>query len=69
MDPNREDWTKWTLNDIRIVLAQSVYHCISLVTEKMLNKPEGVSDLDVWNKIAGIEIKRTGMAHAIFYTF
>jgi len=42
------------LNDIRTVLAQSVYHIIGLVTSKMMNKPEGLSDLDVWNTIAGV---------------
>jgi len=25
--------------------------------------------LDVWNTIAGIEIKRAGVAHAVFYTY
>lgn len=69
VDADRSDWSKWTLKDIRTLLAQSVYHCINLVTEKMLNKPEGLSDLDVWNKVAGVEIKRTGMAHSLFYTF
>lgn len=35
----------------------------------MLSKNEGVSDLDVWNKIAGVEIKRAGISHSLLYTF
>lgn len=35
----------------------------------MLGKGEGVSDLDVWNKIAGVEIKRSGISHALLYTY
>jgi hypothetical protein len=30
---------------------------VSKITEKIINKPEGVSDLDVWNSIAGINVK------------
>ena len=35
----------------------------------MLSKSEGVSDLDVWNKIAGVEIKRAGISHSLLYTY
>lgn len=35
----------------------------------MMNKPEGYSNLDVWNKVAESEIKRAAMSHANFFTF
>ncbi len=35
----------------------------------MLNKADGVTDLDVWNNIGGIDIQKLGLAHAIYYTF
>jgi hypothetical protein len=50
-------------------MAQASCYTLSLVAEKMMNKPEGLSSLDVWNKTAGCEIKRAAMFHAIFYTF
>lgn len=34
-----------------------------------MNKPQGFSDLDAWNKFAGIQIKRAGVSHALLYTF
>lgn len=34
-----------------------------------MSKPEGVSDLDVWNKIVGVEIKRVAMNHGLLYTY
>lgn len=38
------------MDDIRILFAQSVCYLLSVVTEKMLNKDEGMSAKDVWNK-------------------
>lgn len=43
LNPNRDDMTRWTLEDIRVLLAQSVCYLISKVTDKMMSKPEGVS--------------------------
>lgn len=54
---------------MRILLAQNVCYLVSKVTEKMINKAEGESELDVWNGAAGIDIKRVGLAHSIYYTF
>jgi len=34
-----------------------------------MNKPEGMSSLDIWNKVAGCEIKRAAVSHALFYTY
>lgn len=34
-----------------------------------MNKQEGVSDLDIWNKVAGVEIKRSAASHGFLYTF
>ena len=69
IDKNRFDWKNWTIEDIHILMAQASCYSLSLVAEKMMNKPEGLSSLDVWNKTAGCEIKRAAMSHAIFYTF
>lgn len=63
------EWSKWNLDDIELLLKQSACHCLGLVTSKMLGKSEGVSDLDVWNKIAGVEIKRAGISHSLLYTY
>lgn len=35
----------------------------------MLNKPEGLSNLDVWNKVAGCDIKRAAICHGYLYIF
>ena len=35
----------------------------------MMNKPEGYSNLDVWNKVAECQIKRAAMSHANFFIF
>ena len=51
---DRDNWKNWTIDDIEMILAQSACYNLSLVTDKMMNKPEGVSNLDVWNKHAGI---------------
>ena len=51
---DRVELSKWNLEDIELLLKQSACHCLGLVTSKMLSKGEGVSDLDVWNKIAGV---------------
>ena len=51
---DRDNWKNWTIDDLEMILAQSACYNLSLVTDKMMNKPEGVSNLDVWNKHAGI---------------
>jgi hypothetical protein len=63
------DWKKWTIDDIHTLLVQSACYSLSLVTEKMMNKPEGVSSLDVWNKFAGCDIKRAAICHGYLYMF
>ncbi len=34
-----DDHSKWSLDDIRILLAQSVCFFLSIITEKMMSKP------------------------------
>ena len=51
---DRDNWKNWTIEDIQVILTQMACYNISLVAQKMMNKPEGVSTLDIWNKHAGI---------------
>ena len=51
---DRDNWKNWTIDDLEMLLAQAACYNLSLVTDRMMNKPEGVSNLDVWNKHAGI---------------
>lgn len=39
-----EDHSQWSLDDIRILLAQSVCYHLSIITEKMMAKPSDISD-------------------------
>lgn len=63
------DWKKWTMDDIYTLLIQAACYSLSLVTEKMLNKSDEVSSLDVWNKTAGCDIKRSAISHGYLYMF
>lgn len=69
IDQSRHDWKTWTIEDVNTLLIQSACYALSQVTEKMLNKPEGLSNLDVWNKIAGCDIKRAAICHGYLYIF
>jgi hypothetical protein len=39
INADRDNWKNWTLNDIEFVLTQAACYSISLVLNKMLNKP------------------------------
>ena len=45
---------KWTLADLELLLSQAACYLLQLSANCLLNKPEGWSNLDVWNKKAGI---------------
>ena len=57
------------MEDMRILLAQSVIYLLSVVTEKMMSKEEKVSTIDVWNKQAGIRLHSLALMHSAYYTF
>ena len=61
--------SKWTLEDIRVIIAQAVCYLLNSTTEKLLNKEEGFSDKDAWNYSAGIRLRQLGMTHAAYFTF
>lgn len=60
---------QWNLEDIRILLAQSVCKLISIATEKIMNKEEEISDKDFISQNVGINLRDLGMFHAAYYTF
>lgn len=53
LDENRRDWKKWNAEDLHTLLAQASCYSLGIIGEKMMNKPEGMSSVDVWNKVAG----------------
>lgn len=63
------DPEKWTHEDIRVLLAQSVCHLISIVTGKIMAKEEGQSDLDVLNYNTGIRLQQLSISHAVYFTY
>lgn len=67
VDPS--DFSKWNLEDIRILLAQSVCHLISVITSKIMGKEEGQSDLDVLNYGTGIRLQQLSIAHVAYFTY
>ena len=69
VNADRNNWKNWNIEDIGMLLSQATCYNLSLVTEKMLNKAEGVSNLDVWNKVVGSEIKKTAFYHSLLYVF
>jgi len=69
INADRDNWKNWTIEDIEHVLTQAACYSLSLVLDKMLNKDENVSNLDVWNKIAGCDIRKAAMCHGHVYTF
>ena len=48
---------------------QSACYSLSVVADHMMNKPEGVSPLDVWNRHAGSDIKKAAQNHGLLYMF
>ena len=34
-----------------------------------MNKPEGMSNLDIWNKVAGCDIRNAAIAHGLLFLF
>jgi hypothetical protein len=39
LDPDRDNWKNWTIDDIEMVLSQTSCYNISLVANRMTNKP------------------------------
>ena len=60
---------EWNLGELQIVLVQAVGYLMQLCANSMMDRPEGWSNLDVWNKKAGIELKRLGICHSVCYTY
>ena len=69
INADRDNWKNWTLQDIEFILIQASCYSLSLVLNKMLNKPENLSNLDVWNKVAGCDIRKAGICHGHVYAF
>lgn len=63
------DVNQWNLEDIRILIGQSVCYLLSVAAEKIIAKEEGVSEKDVINKMAGLNLRDIGYMHAGYYTF
>lgn len=57
------------MEDLRIILAQSVCYMLSKAAEKLIAKEEGVSEKDVINKTIGINLKDLAILHSGYYTF
>lgn len=60
---------EWTLEDIRVLIAQAVCYTLSQCVEKVVGKDEGMSEKQVFNEIAGINLKDLAILHAGYYTF
>lgn len=60
---------EWALTDLHLLLSQAACYLLQLSANCIMNKPEGWSNLDVWNKRAGIELKRLSVCHSVIYTF
>lgn len=54
---------------MRILLAQSVCYMLSVCAEKVMNKEEGISEKDVINTAAGINLKDLAIMHAGYFTY
>lgn len=59
----------WNLENLRILLAQSVCYMLSVCVEKIMNKEEGFTDKDMINKVVGINLKDLAIMHAGYYTY
>ncbi len=57
------------MENIRMLLAQAVCGMITKVTGKMMNKPPGMSDSEVTNYMAGMNLHELGIMHAAYYTY
>lgn len=57
------------MENIRMLLAQAVCGLITKITGKMMSKPEGMSDIDVTNYMAGMNLHELGIMHAAYYTY
>jgi hypothetical protein len=69
ISPDRDNWKTWTIDDLETILIQAACYTLSLVANKMMNKPEGASSLDVWNKLAGSDVKRAALFHSYSFMF
>lgn len=54
---------------MRILLAQSVLHLITIVTEKIMSKPEEIPSSQLLNKQLGIRLQNMGIMHSVYYTY
>ena len=61
--------SQWSLQDIRIIIAQSVCYLLSKAAAKLISKQEDVTEKDVLNKIIGINLRDLAIMHAGYYTF
>lgn len=57
------------MEDIRVIFAQAVCYLLSVVTDKMMNKDEAMSVMEVWNFDAGVRLKQLAMMHSVYYIF
>ena len=66
---NVDEQNKWTLDDLRILISQGVCYLLKVITEKMISKPENVSDQDLWNKHIGLRLQSLAYLHSIYYNY
>lgn len=65
----KQNPVRWNMENIRMLLAQAVCGMITKVTAKMMNKPQQLSDSDVTNYMAGMNLHELGIMHAAYYTY
>lgn len=54
---------------MRVLLAQGVCYLISIITKKLADKPENISEEEIRNKNAGIDLQKMAILHSVYYTF
>lgn len=64
-----DDPSKWSTDDLRVVLAQGVCYVMSVVNEKFLTKEEGVSDEELWNMHGGVRLQELAIMHSVYFTY
>ena len=64
-----DEHSRWSLDDIRVLLAQGVCFLLTAITSKTMGKPDTVSEQELRNKHIGIKLQTMAMVHSAYYSY
>ena len=63
------DNSNWSLDDLRLLLAQGVCYLLTNITGKIMAKSDKNSQQDILNKQVGMNLQLMAVLHSAYYTF